>query len=173
VLSHHGVNLLPVFPGFEIDAQDKERSAVVKHVFLSPIGHIGDHLGFCVVASRISRAVIGKQIPFRLPWAGDFEASRLEPVVFGRPLSSVAGLSYLDERKRRMPVRDRLTRLIPIVAVVITPISVIAVVWHGSPCGRMIAPLRYRDQRIATSGRLAARGQLRHASSRGDGQPRA
>jgi hypothetical protein len=52
----------------------------------------------------------------------------------GRSLSSVSGLIYFDERKRGMPVRDCLApRLLPIVP---TPISVIAVVWHGSPCRR-------------------------------------
>jgi hypothetical protein len=32
MLPHHGVNLLPVFAGCEIDAQHEERPPVVKHV---------------------------------------------------------------------------------------------------------------------------------------------
>ena len=60
MLPHHGVNLSPVLPGFQIAAvTDKEQPAIIEQVLFGSFGQPYDHLAFSMFAAGVGHIVVG------------------------------------------------------------------------------------------------------------------
>ena len=92
MLAHHGVDLLPVLPGFKIDAQHEERPALVEKKLFGLIGYSGEHFRFGRIAAMIGSVGVSG-FPSRPP---NTETSILEFFI-ARPGVGIADLLDIYE----------------------------------------------------------------------------